>query len=172
MKFTEAAFRALEHEMIAFVSEHHKNQTYGGDKPYTYHLRQVRDTCYRYMPYLPYGQGIEVIVLAAWGHDLIEDCGVTREEIASRFGEEVAELIDLMSNVGPGSRKDRAAGYYQKIRTSVSAVYLKLMDRIANIEAGGKVKMYREEHLVFKAGMYKAGEMDPIWNELDLLLAA
>lgn len=171
MKFTEAAFRALEHEMIEFVSEHFKHQTYGIDKPYTYHLRQVRDTVYRFMPYLPFGVSVEVMVLAAWGHDLIEDCGVTKEEITSRFGEEVAELIELVSNTVPGkTRKERAEAYYNKIRTKPAAVFLKLVDRIPNVEAGGKNDMYKKEHSQFKSALYKPGEFDPIWDYLDSLL--
>lgn len=172
MKFTEAAFRALEHEMIEFASGHHKHQTYGGDKPYTYHLTAVRDTAYRFHPYLPYGLSIEVIVLATWGHDLIEDCGVTRDELSERFGEEVSELIWRVTDEPGKNRRERHAATYGKIRESQAAVYLKLMDRIANIEAGGKTDMYRKEQLEFKAALYKAGEMDAIWSHLDTLLAA
>lgn len=163
MKYTEAAFRALEHDMIVFASEHHKNQTYSWDRPYTYHLRAVRDTVYKFMPYLPYGIPVEVVVLGAWGHDLIEDTGVTQDELASRYGQEVAELIANVSN------ELTDAETFIKIRKSVAAVFLKLCDRIANVEAGGKTAKYRKKHLAFKAALYREGEMDPMWEYLEKL---
>ena len=108
IKYTEAAFRALEHDMIAFASDHHRHQTYGGDKPYTFHLRAVRDVVYRFMPYLPFGLSIEVLILGAWGHDLMEDCGVTLEELSERYGQEVAEIIYFVSDEPGKNRKEHA----------------------------------------------------------------
>ena len=170
MKFNEAAFRALEHEMIQFASHCHKDQTYGGDKPYTFHLRAVRDVAYRFMPFLGYGSSIEVIVLACWGHDLAEDCGISKQELTDKFGEEVADLIIAVSKLDGKSRKDGALDYYKQIRVAgSSAVYLKLVDRIANVEAGGKTDMYKKEHLLFKASLYKENEFDILWNRLDQL---
>ena len=170
MKYTEAAFRALEHDMIAFASEKHKNQTYSCDRPYTFHLRAVRDTVLRFLPYLPYGVPIETVVLGAWGHDLIEDTGVTLEELDERYGCEVAQVIWNVTDEPGKNRKERHAATYGKIRSSPAAVFLKLCDRIANIEAGGKTGMYRKEHLEFKAALYKENEMDPLWDHLEQIL--
>jgi len=167
---TEAAFRALEHDMIAFASDHHRHQTYGGDKPYTFHLRAVRDVVYRFMPYLPFGLSIEVLILGAWGHDLMEDCGVTLEELSERYGQEVAEIIYFVSDEPGKNRKERKAATLSKTRKSSAAVFLKLCDRISNIEAGGKTQMYRKEHLEFKAALYREGEMEVLWAYLDSIL--
>lgn len=173
MKFTEAAFRALEHEMIEFASYHHRHHTYGGDKPYTYHLRAVRDAVYRFMPYIPFGVSVEVLVISAWGHDLKEDCGVTAQELISRFGEEVEATIESVSDEPGKNRKERKVATLQKTAKSPGGIFLKLMDRIVNIEAGGKTDMYRKEHLEFKAALYTPGSvMEPIWVYLDSLLAA
>lgn len=172
MKYTEAAFRALEHDMIAFASEHHKNQTYSWDRPYTFHLRAVRDTVYRFMPFLPYGVQVEHVVLAAWAHDLIEDCGVTREDLTERYGQEVSDLVWYVTDEPGKNRKERHAATFGKTRQHVGAVFLKLCDRIANIEAGGKTGMYRKEHKEFKEALYKEGELEPLWEQLDDLLAS
>lgn len=170
MKYTEAAFRALENKAIAYAQEKHHHQTYGGDKPYTYHLRMVRDNVLKFHPYLPYGLSIEVIVIAAWLHDVIEDCGVTQEDLAREFGEEVAALVFSVTNEAGKNRKERNEKTYHKIRETVSSVFLKLMDRIANIETGGKTDMYKKEYPAFKAALYREGELDKVWEYLDSLL--
>jgi (p)ppGpp synthase/HD superfamily hydrolase len=165
MKYTEAAFRALEHDMINLASDRHKHQTYGGDKPYTFHLRAVRDVVYRFMPFLPYGVSIEVVVLGSWGHDLIEDTGMSREELAERYGQEVGDIIWHVSD----ELTDEET--LKKIRQCVGAVFLKLCDRIANVEAGGKTAKYRKKYPLFRAILYKEGEFEPMWEHLDKLLA-
>jgi (p)ppGpp synthase/HD superfamily hydrolase len=170
MKYTEAAFQALEHDMIDFASEHHKHQTYSLDRPYTYHLRAVRDTVLRFLPYIPYNTAPEVVVLAAWGHDLIEDTGVTRQELTARFGEEVSELIWRVTNEPGVNRKARHEATHGKIKESHAAVFLKLCDRIANVEAGGKTSMYRKEYTEFKASLYTPGVFEPMWEVLDKIL--
>jgi (p)ppGpp synthase/HD superfamily hydrolase len=172
MKYTEAAFRALEHDMIAFASEHHKNQVYSLDRPYTFHLRAVRDTVFRFLAYIPYGVPVEVVTLAAWGHDLIEDTGVTIEELTDRYGVEVSDLIWRVTNEPGVNRKARHEATYWKIKESPAAVFLKLADRIANVEAGGKTGMYRKEWLGFKAALYTEGELDPMWDHLENLLTS
>ncbi len=54
---------------------------------------------------------------------------------------------------------------------------LKLADRIANVRAcraGGntqKLRMYRKEHLAFRAALFVEDWADPMWAELDRLLA-
>ena len=170
MKYTEAAFKAIEHDMIAFASEKHKNQVYSLDRPYTYHLRAVRDTVFRFLAYIPYGTPLEVVTLAAWGHDLIEDTGVTREELTERYGVEVSDLIWRVTNEPGVNRKARHDATHGKIKECPAAVFLKLCDRIANVEAGGKTNMYRKEWHEFKAALYTEGEFDVLWDTLEKLL--
>jgi (p)ppGpp synthase/HD superfamily hydrolase len=170
MKFTEAAFKALREKAIKLAMEKHIGQTYGQDKPYTWHLRHVADNVMKWAPFLPYGAPIEAIVVAAWLHDIIEDCGFTREEIEFHFGSEVAEIVWRVTDEEGANRKERHEKTYPKIRESVWSVFLKLMDRISNIEAGGKAGMYIKEFPGFKEALYKAGEFDPIWEHLETIL--
>ena len=59
-----------------------------------------------------------------------------------------------------------------KILFYPGAVRLKLADRIANIESGGKlVEMYRNEYENFRRG-YTAGENEDMWAHLDTLMLA
>lgn len=168
--YTEAAAQALEHSMIRLVSEKHAGHVYGAARPYTYHLRAVRDNVLRFLPYIPYGWNVNIMVLGAWGHDLIEDTDVTKEYLEQTFGVEVSDLIWFVTDEPGANRKERHIATYQKTRLSSGAVFLKLCDRIANIEAGGKTDMYRREHLDFKAALYKEGEFDVLWDHLDLIL--
>lgn len=171
MRMTEVAFRDLRNKAAEFSALKHAGQTYGGDKPYTFHLRMVADNCLKWGTlYLPYGAPLEAVVVAGWLHDVIEDCGVTREELAELFGEEVAEIVWRVSNEPGKNRKERHLATYPKIRGSAFSVFLKLMDRISNIEAGGKTGMYVKEQVSFREALYKEGEFDPIWAHLDRIL--
>lgn len=174
MRMTEVAFRDMRNKAAEFAAARHAGQTYGGDKPYTFHLRMVADNALKWGTlYLPYGAPLEAVVIAAWLHDVIEDCGVTREEVAELFGEDVAEIVWCVTNEPGKNRKERHLATYPKIRNgshSTLAVFVKLMDRISNLEAGGKTGMYFKEHQEFKAALYREGEFDPLWAHLDNLI--
>jgi (p)ppGpp synthase/HD superfamily hydrolase len=124
----------------------------------------------KWAPFLPYGAPVEAIVIAAWLHDIIEDTGFTREEIEFHFGIEVSEIVWRVTDEEGANRTERHEKTYPKIRGSVWSVFLKLQDRISNIEAGGKSDMYLKEFPSFKAALYKAGEFDPIWEHLEIIL--
>jgi hypothetical protein len=52
------------------------------------------------------------------------------------------------------------------------AIILKLADRIANIEHGGKIDMYRKEQIDFKGSLFLSTPLDArvMWDYLDNLL--
>lgn len=171
MRYTEAAFKALQEKAIKVAMERHAGQLYGNDKPYTWHLRHVADNVKKWSPYLPFGTTVEQVVVAAWLHDAIEDTGMEREEIAAQFGTEVAELVWRVSNEPGKNRKERHAATYSKIRGSDIAVFLKLMDRISNIEAGGKTGMYVKEYVGFREALYGPLDgYDAIWQYMEEIL--
>jgi hypothetical protein len=61
---------------------------------------------------------------------------------------------------------------YPKIRAVKGATRLKLADRIANVEQGGKlVDMYRKEYEDFKRNLFVTGENEDMWKHLDGLMA-
>src|SRR5690606_21985660 len=45
-----------------------------------------------------YSELDENMIVAAWLHDVMEDCGVPKGEIVSQFNREVAELVQALSN--------------------------------------------------------------------------
>ena len=90
----------------------HAEQSYG-HLPYAAHLDAVADVLRRI------GHGDDpVLMSAAYLHDAIEDQGVTREQIAARFGERVADIVDAVSDP-PGD--DRAARRPRPTRGSASS---------------------------------------------------
>lgn len=51
----------------------------------------------------------EAMVAAAWLHDVVEDTKATIEEVAAVFGDEVAELVAMVTNPSKPSDGNRAA---------------------------------------------------------------
>ena len=151
-----------------FAEISHAGQTYNADVPYTFHLEQVVKVLERF------GETEVAIVSAAYLHDTIEDTGRSYNDIATRFGEEVAELVYAVSNELGRNRKERAIKTYPKIRANERAIKLKLADRIANVEYGlangGKTEMYRKEFVEFRKGIELPGKHVEMWEYLERLL--
>lgn len=143
-----------------FAQHHHAAQHYG-DQPYITHLEQVRAVLADFGYDGPLG-------VAAWLHDTIEDTGVTREEIAVRFGDEVAALVWAVTGEG-ATRHERNQSAYAKIRAYPPAAILKLADRIANVEASrtrpDKLQMYQREHAAFAEALHGLGD-ERMWRRL------
>lgn len=156
---------ALEQEARAFAAEKHAAQRYG-DRPYVVHLAAVRAVL------AEFGYG-EALAVAAWLHDVVEDTEATREDIAARFGDEVAQLVWAVTGVGP-NRRARNASAYEKIRAYPRAAILKLADRTANAEASreapDKLAMYRAEHPAFTRALEGTGD-ERMWARLAAALA-
>ena len=78
----------------------------------------------------------EEMLAAAWLHDTVEDTDTTIEEIQSEFGEEVAELVEMLTDVSKpedGNRKIRKAmDRHHLSEASPKAKTIKLADLIDN----------------------------------------
>lgn len=138
-----------------------------GPLPYTHHLAAVEAVLRRF------GFGDDLVMLqAGWLHDSVEDTKTKAKEIIEAFGEEVANLVVAVTNEPGENRKARGLATYPKIRAAgPRAVALKLADRIANVENGGKlVKMYQKEYEDFRRALFTAGENEEMWAHLDGLL--
>jgi hypothetical protein len=77
----------------------------------------------------------------------------------------------------PGkNRKQRNAKTYPKIKAKNEAIYLKLADRIANVQASiennlKKLKMYQNEFPDFKMALKQPGIADEMWSFLEELIS-
>lgn len=150
-----------------FALEKHAHQRYG-ERPYTVHLAAVREV----LSWAGWGDA-HPLAAAAWLHDVVEDTGVSREEVRERFGEEVERLVWAVTGVG-ASRKERNQDAYAKIRACPEAAILKLADRIANVEASlsvpDKLVMYRREFPGFEEALSGLGTPE-LWERLRAALA-
>ena len=142
----------------------HVNQTYDKVHPYGFHLDMVVQSVYRY--------GYEVcaaerdvlpLFFGAYFNDSIEDARLTYNDVkksAQRWMDEdqaymAAEIVYALTNDKGRTRAERAGErYYQGIRETPYAPFVKLADRLANIsysfthsnEANAHMKdVYRQE---------------------------
>ncbi len=106
----------------------------------------------------------EIIIRACWGHDLIEDCRVSYNDVFGHLGEEAADIIYAVSNEKGKTREERANDkYYAGIVKINAAVFVKLCDRIANVQYSKMTKSkmfttYQKEnaHFISKLGFGEA----------------
>jgi len=119
------------------------NQTYGKGLPYSYHLDKVADAVARY-GYLVCTNDDDVLPLmfGAFYHDSIEDARLTYNDVmrtARKFMNDdqaltATEIAYALTNDKGRTRAERAGEkYYQGIRETPYAPFVKLCDRLANI---------------------------------------
>jgi (p)ppGpp synthase/HD superfamily hydrolase len=137
-----------------FAKERHGNQMYG-DQPYWVHLDAVEaivDTAtFLFAPNR--GSINHMLRVAAILHDVLEDTDTTFEELKEKFGLDVATIVRLVTNPKTGTRKEKHEATYPLIALNEHAVIVKLADRLANVESGGKRDMYRKEYPYFREMM-------------------
>jgi guanosine-3',5'-bis(diphosphate) 3'-pyrophosphohydrolase len=156
----------------SFAIAAHGEQTYG-DKPYACHLDAVAALA------APYG---DVAVVVAYLHDTVEDTTASIQDIDTAFGAAVAACVSLLTDEAGVNRKERKAKTYAKLADAGGelevALIVKAADRLANVRAcvqghrSDLLKLYRREHQAFRQAVYREQLCDPIWNELDHLIAA
>lgn len=117
--------------------------------------------------------------LSVWGHDLIEDTRVSYNDVKFQLGQEAADIIYAVTNEKGKTRKERAnSKYYEGIRNTPGAVFVKLCDRIANVQYGTMTKsrmveMYHKENEEFVKYLGRYSDythLEPMFAELDKIL--
>jgi (p)ppGpp synthase/HD superfamily hydrolase len=102
-----------------------------GNEPYINHLAEVAN-----LLALVTDGGDAELVAAGWLHDAVEDTETTREELAQKFSERVADLVvevtDDMSLAKPQRRQKQIEDALHK---SPSAKLIKIADKVSNIRA-------------------------------------
>lgn len=93
----------------------------------------------------------DIVLSACWCHDTIEDTRVTYNDVKMATCLEVAEIVYALTNEKGKTRKERAnEKYYSGIRNTPYATFVKLCDRIANVQysmsqRSRMLEMYRKE---------------------------
>ena len=134
------------------------NHTYDG-RPYSIHLNMVFHFALKFSSLIP-REKIPVALGSAWVHDTIEDVRQTYNDVKKVCGEEVAEIVYALTNEKGKNRKERASKkYYQEMRENKIAVFVKLCDRLANMEYSSQsgsrmIDLYRKENENFISELY------------------
>jgi (p)ppGpp synthase/HD superfamily hydrolase len=161
----------------AFAIEAHGTQRYG-DRPYVAHLDAVADLL------RPFSVDAQVV---GYLHDVVEDTPVPLDRVRERFGEVVANCVELVTDQPGTNRRERKAATNAKLAKVSGALQLALIvkaaDRLANLResarsagsaaagGGSKLEMYRREHGAFRAAAFRPGLCDDLWAEIDQILS-
>ena len=161
MNYSEKTYK--EARMVAVKA--HSNQSYDEIFPYEKHLDDVVDVLKKF------GYSGKYIV-AGYLHDSVEDDGISYNDIKKHFGIDVAEMVFCVTDELGRNRKEKKEKTLPKTMSNPDAIILKLADRIANIEHGGKIDMYRKEQIDFKGTLYLSTPLEArvMWDYLDNLL--
>lgn len=151
----------------------HKDQMYD-DKTYLFHLITVGNVLTRFGFSLEHYYNLHIAALL---HDSVEDRNAKIRDIKSKFGEEVGDIVYLVTDEKGMSRHERHLKTYPEIAKSQSAVIVKVGDRIANVEYGistnnlKKYKMYRKEYKYFRDTLKQPDHLQVVemWKHLDTL---
>lgn len=151
-------------EAARFAEFCHRGQTreYNG-RPYITHPCRVAGRA------MTHPLATEEFVAAACLHDVMEDCGVTFDELVKRFNSHVADIVyDLTDStkeqMPTANRRARKAAYAEDLsNASREARVLKLLDRIDNLsEMTGCdpdfEPLYKEESVLLAKALRGADE--------------
>lgn len=156
----------------AITCHHETNHLYDG-LPYKTHLKMTFDFGCKYAYLLPV-EGVELALAACWLHDTIEDCRQTYNDVKAVCGVEVAEIVYALTNEKGKSRKERANNkYYEGIRSTPYAQFVKICDRLANVQYSYNTKsrmlaVYANELADFKKELWHPSYKE-MFDELELL---
>lgn len=117
-------------DVINFAISKHHNQTYGD----TYYIRHLIHVSSILLSLNTKQASYSDIITAGWLHDILEDTNTSYSELKTNFGENVANLVYLVTNEIGKNRQEIWEKTKTKISTDVKAVIIKVADRIANIE--------------------------------------
>ena len=116
-----------------FAAQRHANQRRKGaaGEPYINHLLQVAQLVASAIP-----APDPNLVIAALLHDTVEDVGVTRDELAEKFGTDVANLVMEVTDDKSLPKQERKRLQVEHApNLSARAQTIKLADKISNLQA-------------------------------------
>ncbi len=128
-----------------FCVAHHKGQTRLSGDPYIVHPLEVAEV-------LVEMKLDGTAIAAALLHDAVEDTKATSEEIAEKFGDQVAHIVEGVTKIDKiqfANREDRQAENVRKMLlamvSDVRVVLIKLADRLHNMRTLEPLKPDRQE---------------------------
>jgi guanosine-3',5'-bis(diphosphate) 3'-pyrophosphohydrolase len=116
-----------------YAAEKHATQKRKGKtgEPYINHLLEVAQLISASVP-----EPDTNLLIAALLHDVIEDAGVTKDELADRFGADVANLVAEVTDDKSLPKADRKRLQVENApKKSIRAQAIKLADKISNLRS-------------------------------------
>ncbi len=105
-----------------------------GNHSYDFHLEKVYMVGLKFMHLIKEEERSNVLS-ACWCHDLVEDTRETYNDVKKATNERVADIVYALTNEKGKSRTERANHkYYFEMRQVYGATFVKICDRIANVE--------------------------------------
>lgn len=159
------------------VRKHAETNHYYDGFNYEKHLDMAWGFAIQFIYLLPRSVWADVLA-AVWCHDVIEDCRVSYNDLKKITNERVAELVFAVTNEKGRTRAERAgARYYAGILDTPYAPFVKLCDRLANVQytasKGGSrmLEVYAAEQPKFEEWLLPTvAEYKPMWDMLNTLL--
>ncbi|RZS81491.1 RelA/SpoT family protein [Pigmentiphaga kullae] len=161
-------------EAYRFSDEAHLGQFRASGEPYISHPIAVTEICAAW-------KLDAAALMAALLHDVMEDQGVTKQELIERFGTEVAELVDGLSKLDRlefASKAEQQAESFRKMLLAmardVRVILIKLADRLHNMRTLGAVshekrrRVARETLEIYSPIAHRLG-LNIIYRELQEL---
>lgn len=157
-------------DAMVFARLKHKNQKrkYRGNA-YIEHLAEVAGIVATVINDYQMGGGRqlekefrEIILAICWLHDVMEDQGVTYDQLVELFGEDVADGVFALSDLETGTRSERKAKTRNRLKAAFDIIQtIKCADLLSNlkeiIELGGKfTKVYISETIQLLEVLTKA----------------
>lgn len=155
---------SIEVKAKKFAIQAHQNVNhFYGSVPYSTHLEDVVNFAKSFMTVIPgliKEEDKEDVLAACWCHDVIEDTRKTYNDVKKETNERVAEIVFALTNEKGKTRKERANDkYYEGIKKTQYATFVKLCDRAANMkhseDTGSSMsEMYKKELSDFIGKLY------------------
>ena len=124
---------ALIQKAYDYVMDKHEGQTRRSGEPYTNHLIWVAYI----LATLETGP---MTIAAGLLHDVMEDCGISHEEMVKEFGEEITTLVEGVTKISKMSFKDEQDVYaenhrkiYIAMAKDIRVILIKFADRLHNM---------------------------------------
>lgn len=152
-----------------------------GIRPYSDHYDQVEGVLTEFGFAPGTGARSNRLHVATRLHDVIEDTDTTLPQLEALFARNITRLVDAVTEVKSRNRYEPVLNElarratYEKILSDPDGVVLKLADRIANMRSyhgdGKSPQHYVDLYPEFRKALYREGQADAMWKELDRLVA-
>ncbi|HNQ49230.1 MAG TPA: bifunctional (p)ppGpp synthetase/guanosine-3',5'-bis(diphosphate) 3'-pyrophosphohydrolase [Hydrogenophilus thermoluteolus] len=176
--YLDAAALARIDDAVHFAAWAHEGQKRASGEPYVTHPIAVAEISAQW-------HIDDNGIIAALLHDVIEDCGVKKHEIAHRYGTTVAELVDALTKLEKLESQTVEEAQAQNFRKmflamarDVRVILIKLADRLHNMRTLSALKSHKRRRIahetleIFAPIAHRLG-LNALFRELqDLAFAA